>query len=158
MSSSAAQGYQAGNSVGMNGGDFDQFIKCYNDTGAAIAEGAVYNVNMADGADGYYPTVTAIATDTVGTTVVGVVTNDVHGAAGLPSNDWGWLQIRGYCAKINVNAAVTINHALKTTNTNVYATTEGTATLAATSFAIAKTAATGAGSVDGVLLGVRVTV
>jgi len=60
-------------------------------------------------------------TDSVGTTVVGVVTSDIHGAAGLPSNDWGWLQIRGYCAKINVGASVTINHALKTTNGAVYA-------------------------------------
>jgi len=158
MSVSAANGYQGGNSIGMNGGDFDQFIKCYNDTGAAVTEGDCYIVNFADGADGYYPTITAVATDSTSRNFLGVVTNDIHGAAGIPSNDWGWMQVRGYCSKINTTGSVTINHTLEVLNGVATASTEGAATLTANTFAIAKTAVTGAGSVDGVLLGDKVVI
>ena len=157
MPNSSANGYQGGNSVGMIGDDFDQFIKVFN-TGTALSEGAVYNVDMADDADGYYPKPTAIATDTVGRTLVGVVTTDVTGSAGIAADTWGWMQVRGYCAKVNVNTDVTDENTLKTTNATAYATDEAGATQTAKTFAIAKGAITGAGSIAAVLLGHRVTV
>lgn len=157
MSASSVNGYQGGNAVGMVGEDFDQFIKVFN-TGTALSEGAVYNVDLADDADGYYPKPTAIATDTVGRTLVGVVINDVTGKAGIAADTWGWVQIRGYCAKVNTNTDATDGNTLKTTNATAYATDEAGTTLTAKSFAIAKSSVTGAGSVSALLLGDKVTV
>lgn len=157
MSVASTNGYQATNAVGTVGYDDEQFIKVYNNTGAALAEGSVYKVSFAvDGTTGFFPLPAAIATDSVGTTIVGVVTHDVSGSAGIAIATWGWLQIKGYCEKVKVNASTTAQNTISAVNAQAYAVDETGTTLTAKTFAIART--TSSTFVAAHLLGFRVTV
>jgi hypothetical protein len=164
MPNQSANGYQGGNSVGSVGFDTDQYISVYNETGSALAAGSVVRVNYANSTTaGLYPQATQVTTVATSTVQIGVVANYLSGGDGtIADKSWGWVQVMGYCEKVLVDGAVTLGHQLQAVTTpasSVYftATTEATATISTDSFAIAKTAATGATYVTAYLYGRRVT-
>lgn len=141
---------------------YDVFYEIYNNTGAAIANGAVYKVVFAaDGTTGNYPTVAATATDSAGISLICVVNNGVlnnGGGTGIPTTSWGYVQTRGECPTVNVSNATTIGHALDGSNAAQTCADSGAATIDAKAFAIARSSTTGAGSVSATLLGFRVQI
>lgn len=164
MSSGNISGYQGATGVAavIQGASGEEFILVYNGTASTVyTNGDAYNVSFANDATGVYPILATPATDSVGTTVVGIVNNTPLGSTTIAAGAWGYVQVAGYCEAITGDgSAITIGHGLKCGNSAIVATDEGTATLTAKSFAIAKT--TGAASagvqVAGWLLGWRVTV
>lgn len=145
-----------GSDVARIGDNDSLFIICYNNLGNAVLEGSVYKVSYADSGT-YFPSLATIATDASGLTLVGVVASG-DSAGSNADKSWVKMQIRGYCGKVKVNAAVTDDHTLKVTNTNIYATTEGAAADTTLTFARAKSAATGAGFIAAYLYGNKVVV
>jgi hypothetical protein len=160
MPNQAANNYQGGNSVGTVGYDSEHYIVIYNDTGSALAEGAVYVVTFANsGTAAKFPTIATPATDATGSALIGVVNNQLNGLTTIPDSKWGFLQIKGYCEKINMAGTVsTVDYALKAMDGLVTLTSEASLTTTAKTVAIAKSTCSGASTVSGYLLGFRVTI
>lgn len=135
---------------------FDQFIKAYNDTGAAVTNGDVYFLSFLKDADSLSPsarpTLDAAATTTVYRQVV-IVNNAPKGLDTIADTAWGYVQIRGYCPKVKAASTVAIDDFLQGTNATQEAADDGT-TITADSFGIAVTA-TASGFCEAILFGER---
>lgn len=160
------------------------FLNCFNDAVSDIADGVVVVIRPTFDTTGpgtIYPIInaTAPATDAVGVTLLGVVatggspgfgSGTIAGEtyAGIKAGTSGQVQIRGYCAKVNVDAsgaAIVIGDSLKAVNAASALVHDGTlnATMStwfsAKSCGVAQTAlASGTGSIAVNLLGYRVTI
>lgn len=161
MPTGVSNGYQGGNSVGVVNDGYSRYIKVYNDSGAAVSEGAVVEISFADsGTAGKYPCIATPIETATSTVLIGVVSNFLNNASTIPDDSWGWVQVRGYCDKLNTAGSVTIEHHLEVTAAApTVATTEASATTWTTStFAVAKSAVTGAGEISAFLFGKPVVI
>lgn len=109
---------------------FDRYIKVYNDTGAAITNGALYHLSYEKDADSLdpsaRPTLTACATSSVYQHIV-VVNNLPLGLGTIADQAYGYVQVRGYCPKVNcTTASQAIDRYLQGTNGTQAATDDGT--------------------------------
>jgi hypothetical protein len=121
--------------VDMPGDDPDQYLLIYNDSGAALAEGACYFVTfIPSGTAGKWPTVTTPATSAV-RQVVGVVNNWLFGSATIADKSWGYVQTRGYCSKVLMTAGLADQEFLQCADSSTTAVDDGT-TMTSDSFAI----------------------
>jgi hypothetical protein len=154
-----ATGYQgAAGVIEMIGGDFDQFIKVYNDIGAAVTNGDCYFLDFVRDADSMTvaarPTMEATATSAVYRQIV-VVNNMPLGKTTIADKEWGYVQIRGYCPKVSTVTASDIDRFLQGTNASTLAADDGT-TITTDSFGICLTNEDDvAGFVEAILFGVR---
>jgi hypothetical protein len=121
----------------------DVWLKVYNGTGAAVLNGAVFEVSFLDDTDGVYPKLLAPTENAAAVTLIGVVANHkLRGQTGIGSDEWGFVQIKGYCPEIKaVAAGMTDEHFLEVTAAvPATATSDGTSRTTK-SFGIAKEAA-----------------
>jgi hypothetical protein len=162
MSSASVAGYRAGTGqiFQYEGADGERFILVYNDTGATLVNGTVKLLDWTDDADskGYYPTPGAPVEEAGAFQLIGVV-NDTEGdTSGIADQEFGWLQVKGYCPAIIAAAGDVIDeHYLEVIAAGTAATDDG-ATLTSKSFGIAKGAAVAGASFAGVLFDQRVVV
>lgn len=81
-----------------------------------------------------------------------------------PAGNYGWAQVKGYCPKCSIGAAVVVEHYLKAANgvftaaDDAAANQDGVTGISAKSFAVLKTATGGAALSDVYLLGHEVTI
>jgi len=144
MPEGQVENYQGAGTPTVISEGWDSYISVYNDTGASVPEGSVVEVGFATSTDGMYPQIVQPATNSGVFHVVGIVNNTKMGSSAIADNTWGLVQIRGYCPKVLLAGATTINHTVLTTNTSYNATSSGAATQTTATIGIAKTA--GAGS------------
>jgi len=146
--------YQGGTNIDMIGADFIQYIKVYNDIGAAVTNGDVYFLDWHRDADSLatpaYPTLVACATSAVQRQVV-VVNNAPLSKDTIADAAFGYVQIRGFCPKIATASGVAIADYLEAVNATAVSADDGT-TQTADSFAIATTAYA-SGFCEGILFG-----
>jgi hypothetical protein len=151
----AISGYEGGLGVyDLVEQGFEQYIKVYNDLGAAVSNGDVYFLDWSKDADSLSPsarpTLVACATSAVPRQVVvvnNIIPNNLPVAGSVPTNSstgiadtmWGYVQLRGYCPKIKCAATIAIDDFLQGANASQTAADDGT-TQTADSFAIAVSA------------------
>lgn len=87
---------------------FDEYIKIYNDTGAALNNGDNYFLELnIDADDGVIrPVVKACATSAVRRHIV-VIDNSPLLKDTIADQAWGFVKSRGLCIKVKANAAIT---------------------------------------------------
>ena len=134
---------------------FDQYIRVYNDLGAAVAEGDVYFLDWKRDADSLAvaarPTLVACATSAVARQVV-VVTEAIADKA------WGTVQWRGHCKKVAAASTTAVDDYLQGVNASAVSGDDGTSQTA-DSFGIAITDEdTVAGFCEAVLFGTLATI
>ena len=155
-------GYQgAAGVIEMIGADFDQFIKVYNDIGAAVTNGDCYFLDFVRDVDSMTvaarPTLEAMATSAVYRQIV-VVNNAQLGKTTIADTEWGYVQIRGYCPKVKCGSTIAIDDFLQGANASSTAADDGT-TITIDSFGIAITDEdTVAGFCEAILFGVRTNI
>jgi hypothetical protein len=115
-----------------------RWLYVYNGTGAAVTNGAVYQVSFFDDVDTYFPKLLAPATDAIAHAIIGVVENSAEGKSTIDSDEWGWVQVRGYCATVTNTGGATDEYSLEVTDGTVAAANDANGTLSANSFAICK--------------------
>jgi hypothetical protein len=145
--------------VDMPGADPDVYILVYNDSASALAAGACYFVTfIPSGTAGKWPTVVAPTTTSV-RQMVGVVNNWMRNSATIPAYSWGYVQIRGYCAKVLMTASIAAKVFLQCATGSTTAVSDGAA-MTEDSFAITITtdAVAGAGYTDCWILGRGATI
>ena len=128
----------------------EEYIKVYNDTGAAIADGDIYWLSFLKDADSLSPsarpTLDAVtsATAAYGNTprLFCVVANGRFGsgAATIADQAWGFVQTKGYCPTVKTTGTVTAEDYIQGTTASQAATTDGT-TITVDSFGVAVTTA-----------------
>jgi hypothetical protein len=145
MSLGEVQDYQGAlGAIDMVGASHDIFSKIYNDTGAAITNGAVYWLSYEKDADSL--TVSARPTLDVPASAGGVyrqvvvVNNGPLGKTTIADADWGYVQIKGFCPDVACAGAVAIDHFLQCTDSAATATDDG-ASITVDSFGITVSAA-----------------
>lgn len=163
----------------LEGANGELFLYVYNDTAGELTDGKLVLVEYFNDADSCspaaYPTLATPATSSVAIHKIGVVANggapgsDGNAATGqsasIPDQAWGWVQVRGYCNKINADAksgggdAIAADNYLKAENATNNAILDHATTATAKAFAMSKSAlATGTGTVTGYLFGREVTI
>jgi hypothetical protein len=154
----------------------NRWIKVYNSSGGNLTNGDVVIVSYRKAsASADYPNTNTPATTTVAV-IVGVVDTTIAAQVSnttttsslgttIPNLSYGYVQVRGYNAKIAIPASTAAERYLSATNGTKVATdvaavnADGVTGITAKCFAITKTADTGAtGFTDGVLLGREVTI
>ncbi len=119
---------------------YEQYIKIYNDTGAALNVGEVVLLDFFKDADSLSPsarpTVATPATSAIYRqygVVNNIVPNNLPVAGSVPTNSstaiadttWGYIQLRGYCPKIK-GTGITAEHLFQGTNASLSASDDGT--------------------------------
>lgn len=147
-------------------GEGRRFILVFNDSSStALNNGDVVIVSYVKGAstadlpNAKTPATTAVAV------VVGVVNNGALGLTSIAAKSYGYVQVAGYCSKVAVPASTATERYLSATNATLVATdvaaanTDGVTGITAKTFAISKTADTGAtGFQEAFLLNREVTI
>ena len=75
----------------------DVFVKFYNDTGGALANGAIKVLAFKIVSSAITAVVIAPATETTTSNLVGAINNLPYGKATVPDAEWGYLQVQGEC-------------------------------------------------------------
>jgi hypothetical protein len=159
MSFGEVQNYQGAlGAIDMIGASHDIFIKVYNDIGSAITNGDVYFLSYLKDADSLTvsarPTLDALATTAVYRQVV-VVNNSALGKATIADQDYGYVQVKGYCPDVNTDVtSVAIDRFLQGKNATATAADDGT-TITTDSFAITVAAIANTSHIAAILFGQR---
>lgn len=134
MSEGSVPNYQGAlGSVEIVENGHDLFVKVYNDTGAAVTNGDVFILSYEKDADSLSPsarpTLTAVPASSAIYQHIAVVNNARKGKTTIADQEWGWVQIRGYCPALNTDAAGSIaaDRYVEAKKSTAVATDSGTA-------------------------------
>jgi len=151
MAVGQVSGYQGNASIDFLENGFDQKIKVYNGTGAAVNNGKVYILSF----DATYgATISTPATSSVPQHVV-VIDNSELGQSSIAAGAYGYAVYRGYATVACANT-IAAGDFLGAANASTTAADAGTSRTA-NSFGIALTAYSG-GSCTAILFGDTVTI
>jgi len=117
-------GYQGGancsNLERVEGSDGQVYLKIYNNTGSALANGAIKTLAfLIDATDTANPIIkgVVVAPATATNSIVVVVDNGELGAASIVDKDYGFVCVQGYCqALCNGGTAIAAGDQLKVAN------------------------------------------
>jgi hypothetical protein len=125
------QGAEDGQEIIRDG--FNVYVKVYNDLTAAVTNGDVYFLSYEKDADSLDPSVrpTLVAcatTTTTGFQHIAVVNNKPLGKGTIADQEYGYVQIRGYCPDVKTTTATeAAENFIQGTNGTQAATTDSTA-------------------------------